>query len=326
MTTVVQQTEPSRLKRYIVRACLAVAAVLLATAAVAALALAYFYEAEGIQGYGSPYLRSVDSQFVDTPTARFHYTKTGTGSPVVLVHGGGGWLYTYRQLIDDLAETHTVYAVDLPGHGYTEVRQGDFAFGLQSMTDSIAVFMDAVELDRASLVGHSWGGGWALRWAQLHPDRVDRLVLIDSSGLDFEDVWDWRILEFPVIGELIVNLMERSDAQALLAKSFHNQPMLTDELVNEYWAPGSQPLARKALLELQRNLDWSITERSLADTITPTLVLWGDKDRFLDVKLAFRFIEAMPNAIKHVLADCGHSAHEDCPEQAIPAIATFLAD
>lgn len=299
---------------------------LVAVAGVAGLAGAYVYQPKGLEGFESPYLASLDSRYIETPTARFHYTVSGSGDPVVLVHGGAVWLYSWRETAEALARSHTVYAVDLPGHGYTSLkREDDFVFDLPAMTASIEEFMDAVGLKRAALVGHSWGGGWALRFAQLHPDRTVSLVLVDPSGIVAEGIWDWRILEYPVLGELLVNLMRRGDVQRLMEKSFHNPARLTDDMVMEYWAPGSQPIARRAVLDLQRNLDWSVTETALPRTTTRTLVLWGEDDRFSPVEMAGRFVEAMPNAKKHTLSDCGHTAHEDCPDQVIPAIATFLA-
>ncbi|WP_429428827.1 alpha/beta fold hydrolase [Nocardia sp. GAS34] len=241
--------------------------------------MAYAYSASGVANPTSRYLSTVDSRFVDTALARFHYVQAGTGSPVVLVHGGGEWAYSYRNSIGELARTHTVYAVDLPGHGYTTLHKGGFRFDLPSMTDSLAVFLDALGLRKVSLVGHSWGGGWALRFAETRPERVDKLALIDSSGLQVEDTWDWRMLEYPVLGELMMNLATRDNMKPLLLKAFHEPSrVIGDQEIDEYWAPASQPTARSAMLSLQRNQDWSISEHDLSLVRAQTLVLWGSDD------------------------------------------------
>ncbi len=192
---------------------------LVALIGITALAGAYVYRPQGVEGFESPYLASSNSRYIETPTARFHYTVSGSGDPVVLVHGGGVWLYSWRETMEALARSHTVYAVDLPGHGYTTLkREDDFVFDLPTMTASIGEFMDAVGLKQAALVGHSWGGGWALRFAQLHPNRAASLVLIDPSGIVAGAIWDWRILEYPVLGELLVNLMGSDDARRLMGE------------------------------------------------------------------------------------------------------------
>ncbi|GLQ90257.1 alpha/beta fold hydrolase [Dyella flagellata] len=272
----------------------------------------------------SAYLDTVDSRFIDTNLAKFHYIRAGNGPPVVLVHGGGEWAYSYRSTIQALARTHTVYAVDLPGHGYTQLEKKNFAWTVDGMAGSLGTFLDAMGLNKVDLVGHSWGGGWALRYAETHPDRVDRLVLIDSSGLVYDDIWVWKILNVPVIGELMVHRMGPSDARSFLQKSFHDQSKVTDAVANEYWAPSSQPLARTALLELQRNQDWSVTERDTAKVAAPTLVLWGSDDAFIPRSVGERLAALLPGNRFVALEGCGHSSLEECSGQGNQALIGFL--
>jgi pimeloyl-ACP methyl ester carboxylesterase len=73
------------------------------------------------------------------------------------------------------------------------------------MTGALASFLDAVHLRRTALVGNSWSGGWALSFAQRYPQRVSRLALLDSSGLDVPDIWTWRVFKIPVVGELLAD-------------------------------------------------------------------------------------------------------------------------
>jgi pimeloyl-ACP methyl ester carboxylesterase len=287
------------------------------------LFLAYAWQ-PGASGYASKYLDRVDSRYVETSVARFHYTKTGQGSPVVLVAGGGQWLFSYRDTVPALAEHHTVYAVDLPGQGYTDLHQAGFDYGLDAMAAALGSFMDAVGLPRASIVGHSWGGSWTLYFAEIHPERVERLALIDATGLDVPSNWDWRPLEFPVIGELIGKLMGRRDAARTLRKAFVHQERVTDEVVDEDWAPMSRPENRRALWLSQRNLDYSLTQRLLGRVQAPTLILWGSEDKWDNVSEAAEFARRIPGATPLVLQDCGHNAHEDCPDRTNPPLSAFL--
>lgn len=181
----------ARPRRRRVRGALAVLGALMALLLVAAVFIAYVWQPSAA-AYASPYLARVESRYAETPGVRFHYTRTGHGSPVVLVAGGGQWLYSYRDTIPALAHHHTVYAVDLPGQGYTTVKQPGFGYDLDAMSAALGSFMDAVRLPRAALVGHSWGGSWSLYFAERHPERVTRLVLIDATGLDVPASWDWR--------------------------------------------------------------------------------------------------------------------------------------
>jgi pimeloyl-ACP methyl ester carboxylesterase len=305
------------------RRALVVVSGLLAVLVIAVLSLAYLWQ-PAPQHVDSPYLARIASEYLDTPLARFHYTRTGRGSPVVLVAGGGQWIYSYRNTIPALAARHTVYAVDLPGQGYTTLKSPGFRYDLEAMAGALGVFLDAVGLRHTAIVGHSWGGSWSLYFAERHPDRVDRLVLIDSTGLDVPSSRDWRPLEYPVVGELVGKLMRRSDAARTLRKSFAH-PVPSDT-VTEDWAPMSRPENRRALWMSQRNLDYSLTQRLMGQMTTPTFILWGGADRFDKPWQAAALADRIPGAGYRVLPGCGHNAHEDCPASANPLIAGFLND
>lgn len=307
-------------KKWLTRTLIALAA----TTAVligAALVIAYVWQPSPA-AYDSPYLGRIDSRYAETELATFHYTKTGDGPPVVLVAGGGQWLYTYRHLVPELAAGHTVYAVDLPGQGYTTLKDEDFAYDLDAMTGALESFMDTTGLHRASLVGHSWGGSWAMYFAQIHPDRVERLALIGSTGLDVPSSPDWRPLEYPVVGELVGKLMRESDAAGMQRKAFANP--VPDELIAENWAPMSRPDNREAMWSLQRNLDFAVTESLMPRMTTPTFILWGELDRFDDAGQAADMAALIPGSTYRVLPGCGHNVHEDCPGEAVPLLVGFL--
>ncbi len=88
---------------------------------------AYVYQPpEAGRGYDPPYLQQVDSRFVETPVARFHYVHAGEGSPVILVSPGSAWVVAWKHQLPALAEHHSVYVVDLPGQGYTELKDPNF--------------------------------------------------------------------------------------------------------------------------------------------------------------------------------------------------------
>lgn len=291
----------------------------------AALLIAYTWQPSA-SVYRSPYMASIHSRYADSPVARFHYTKTGHGSPVVLVPGGGEWLYAYRDTIPALASRHTVYAVDLPGQGYTALKQRNFSYDLDAMSAALGSFMGAVGLRKAAIVGHSWGGAWSLYFAERYPGRVGRLVLIDATGLDVPASRDWRPLGFPVVGELIGKLMSKNQAASMLRKAFAHQSRVTPRVIDEDWAPMSRPQNRQALWMSQRNLDYSVTQKLMGHIHVPTLILWGSEDRWDKPSEAASMEHRIPGAKAVVLPGCGHNAQEDCPARANPLIAGFLSN
>lgn len=318
---------PTRRLRGWQRAILITLAAILAVMVGLVLYGAYVYQPpEAGRGYDQPYLQEVQSRFVDTPVARFHYVQAGSGPPVVLVSPGAAWLVAWRHQLEALSENHTVYVVDLPGQGYTELKDpDDFRWDLAGMTGALGSFMDAVHVERAAVAGNSWSGGWALAFAQRNPERVGKLVLLDSSGLDVRDPLQWEIMKYPVVGELLTKMFTtKATVRDAAENSLVNKDLVTGELVNEWWAPMTfqDNLRSNYLLEL--GLDWGETEEAIPQTRTPTLVLWGKQDSVLPVRQAQRFGELLPNSEVRVLDGCGHALEYDCPNRVNGLMEAFL--
>jgi 4,5:9,10-diseco-3-hydroxy-5,9,17-trioxoandrosta-1(10),2-diene-4-oate hydrolase len=256
----------------------------------------------------------------------FHYVRTGAGTPIVL-SPGAAWTYAWHPQIEALRHDHTVYAVDLPGQGFTELHERGFVFDLPGMSRAIDTFLDAVGLPSAALAGNSWSGGWALAYAQSHPQRVQRLVLLAPSGLAERDPAAWEALKLPLLGEAATNLSagERSLVAASVRDLFVHKELVTDEVIDAMWAPGTFRDNLRSMYLLERYLDWRITERALPHTRTPTLIVWGDQDTVLPMARAERLGRLMPAATIHVLAGCGHALTLDCPEPVNTLMTEFLS-
>ncbi|XYI04152.1 alpha/beta fold hydrolase [Sorangium sp. So ce1128] len=264
------------------------------------------------------------ARYVDTAIARFHYARTGTGPPVLLLPGAGGWRLNFRAMIAVLARRHTVYALDPPGQGLTEVRDTAFRYDADAVAESIGAFLDAVALPRTAIVGHSWGGGFALRFAERHPGRVSRLALIAPGGLDVEDAWEFRLMRCPLLGELAVRLMFKRSMRHMLRKSFVHRERIPEDLVDEAARAARSPHHRAAMLRIERSVKWAETERDLPLVRAPVLLLWGGQDRYFPVRLVDRFTARLPAVEAHIVPGCGHSLHDDCPEATYALLSPFL--
>jgi 4,5:9,10-diseco-3-hydroxy-5,9,17-trioxoandrosta-1(10),2-diene-4-oate hydrolase len=268
------------------------------------------------------------SRYVDTPVARFHYLRQGEGTPVVLLSPGASPTFAWRAQLTMLARTHTVYVVDLPGQGLTELRDRQFRFDLAGMTTAVRAFLDAISVPTAVLGGNSWSGGWALAFAQRYPQRVDRLLLLAPSGLAEPDRWDWEAMKLPVIGELLAKLgaASRAATAAAVRDMFVHKDLVNDEVIDAIWRPATRPDNVRATYELERGLDWRITQAALPRTRQPALVVWGAQDTVLPVAQATRFARLMPDARVHVLDGCGHALTVDCPDRVATLMGDFLGD
>ncbi|WP_350274793.1 alpha/beta hydrolase [Kribbella sp. HUAS MG21] len=303
-----------------------VAAVLALVVGVALFGAYGWQPSEAGRDFRSPYLAAVGSRYVDTSVARFHYIRGGSGSPVVLLSPGGTSVVGWREQFAALSREHTVYVVDLPGQGYTQLKDPDFRYDLDAMTTAVRAFLDAVGVRRTALAGNSWSGGWALAFAQRHPERVSKLALLDATGLDLRGTVMWEALKIPVVGELATKLSTgKSTVRKLAEGMMVNQDRVTDELLDEWWAPMTFRENIRATYLLERRLDWSDTERALPRTTTETLVLWGREDTIQPVERADRFAELLPHDQTHILDGCGHAPQLDCPDRVNQHLRTFFA-
>ncbi|SEL45651.1 alpha/beta fold hydrolase [Nonomuraea pusilla] len=311
------ETPPRRRRR-----ALKGVAALLAGIIAAALLVAYAWQPPEERDFRSSW--QADSRFVDTPVARFHYIKTGEGSPVVLLPGGTLWSYTYRDTVPALARDHTVYAVDPPGYGYTSVHDEDFSYDVRAMADALTSFMDAVGVPRASILAHSLNGSVALYLAETRPERVDRLVLLAPLALDTELNLNLDLMRVPVIGEAVTKLMARSTFASGLSGAYARGERMTSHVVDEYWAPLSRRPNRKAMWKQVRMLDLSLVDRKLGDVRAPTLILWGDRDTFVSPEQADLLRRRIPGSALRVFPGLGHALHEDAPALINPELTAFL--
>ncbi|MGC9323318.1 MAG: alpha/beta fold hydrolase [Desulfomonilia bacterium] len=272
----------------------------------------------------SAYLKTVHSQYCSTTDWNIHFLHEGSGKPLIMVHGGGMWLYSFRNNLPQLARQFSVYALDMPGYGYTYPLTSRSHEGLDTMRQTLLSFMDAHSLESATLLGHSWGGGWALSFASCHPLRVERLILIDSSGLDVPDVLEWELLKRPLIGTFLMAFISRRGVRKRLRNSFFQPRLVTEDMVREVYLPLRFSHNRKAQLELARRQSWKETESVLSALAHSTLLVWGRNDHYLDVTLTQRFKGLLTNIRVEILENCGHSSHEEYPAVVNTMVEEFM--
>ena len=252
-----------------------------------------------------------ESRHISINGIRVHYVEAGQGSPVVLLHGLGASVVTWRENIGPLAERHRVYAVDLPGHGDSE-KPDDLSYSLESMINFTRSLVEALGHERAALAGSSIGGGLALMTALHHPEVVSKLILSSSAALGREVAPFLRLASLPYVGELMTSGV-RDATRMWLRKSFYDKSLASGELLDELRRTNHLTGAREAGLTIARVYIglWGVRRRyiltrQLRRLDVPTLIFWGADDEIIPVKHAFRAARDLPKCDLHVFGDCGH--------------------
>lgn len=263
--------------------------------------------------------------FVDIGGSRVRYVRRGSGPPVVLLHGFASSLYTWKDVLPALAASHDVVAIDLPGFGGSSIPR---RLQAASYPGVVLGVMDRLGLGRATLVGNSLGGSIAVAVAGEHPERVDRLVVIDSAGFNFrarDRPWMLRLVAAPGVAEVAERLpVRRRLVAAGLRQVFFRDELVTEERIDEYAVPMLRPGAARAAAELLGAPGPPDFAALIARVRAPTLVVWGREDTWIPVAHAGRFTSAIAGSTAAVLEDCGHMPQEEKPAEVVALLQGFL--
>lgn len=237
---------------------------------------------------------------------RTNYHDVGSGPPVVLIHGSGpgvsAWA-NWRLTLPALAESFRVIAPDVLGFGYTD-RPAGMRYDLTAWTEHLIGFLDALGLERVSLVGNSFGGALALTLATRHAERVERLVLMGSVGVPFpltaglDQVWGFK----PSLAGM----------RALLNVFTHDHTLVNDDLAQLRLAAATRPGVQEAYAAMfpaprQASLDAMTIDENLVRAIGhPTLIVHGRDDRLMPLATSLRLHELIQDSQLHVFGQCGH--------------------
>ena len=245
--------------------------------------------------------------------ARVRYYRLGDGPPVILLHGLGEAGVVWYGNMEPLARRHLVYALDLPGHGASDKPR--WANSLERSAEFLVAFMEALGLERVSMVGNSVGGLLALVTALNYPQRVGHLVLEDSAGLGRELAWFLRWMSMPGLGEVLAR-PKREGVEWLFGKVFYDPSFGTEELVELLHQERRRPGNKGAMLRiLRRGVTIAGVKRSfiftgrLQELEVPTLVVWGREDSIFPVAHGERAAALAPQGRLVVFDRCGHWPH-----------------
>ena len=251
---------------------------------------------------------------------RVRYVRAGSGPPVLLIHGLASSIYTWSEVLPALSREHEVVALDLPGFGGSD-QPADLSG--QAYLGVVRQLLDRLQIARATIVGHSLGGAVAVMLAAEHPERVERLALLAPAGFNFapsELPGLLRAASWPPVGALLERLpVRRALLRIGLRQVFFDAALVTEERVEEYWAPLARPGAVASLRALLASRA-ALADRfpALAAQVrAPTLLVWGRQDAWIPVAQAARFLAAIRGSRAVILEACGHMPQEEHPEQVV---------
>jgi pimeloyl-ACP methyl ester carboxylesterase len=265
--------------------------------------------------------KPLQDRYIELDSVKIRYWSAGEGEAIILLHGGNSCIEIWSLNINELAKHYRVYALDMVGHGLSDKPVADYSLDYQ--LGFLQSFMDALNINRATLIGNSMGGSIALKFAIQCPQRVDKLVLVSSFGLGRETDFFKRILAvFP----FFVNLSRpsRKGAKAMLSSCVYNQqsfPVEWVEISYQYFKVPNKKRTIKSMVSTNFNF-WGLKNEVFKPIVTqlkninaPTLIFWGKQDKVTPVKHANVAAKQIPDSRLHIFDRCGHWAQVEYSEE-----------
>jgi pimeloyl-ACP methyl ester carboxylesterase len=261
------------------------------------------------------------------------FVKVGRGPALLLIHGIGDRSDTWRRLIPALARDYTVIAPDLLGHGRSDKPRADYS--VAAYANAMRDLLSVVDVERATVIGHSLGGGVAMQFAYQYPERCERLVLVSSGGISRAVNPLLRLASAPnadlalpllrlqvtrTVGRWVVRALQRLGTD--LGRD-------ADDLQRVFDALPDAISARAFVRTLRAVVDWrgqviTMLDRCYLTRGMPTLLVWGTRDAVVPYEHARIAHAAMPGSRLEVFDGAGHFPHHADPARFLAVLLDFL--
>jgi pimeloyl-ACP methyl ester carboxylesterase len=280
-------------------------------------------------------VRSPELRFRTVHGYRRAFRVAGSGPTIVLIHGIGDSSETWEQVIPTLAQRHLVIAPDLLGHGQSDKPRADYS--VAAYANGVRDLLGVLGVQRATLIGHSLGGGVAMQFAYQFPERTERLVLVGSGGSGPDVSAVLRMLTLPG-AQAVLTLLRlpgaRLQVSAIVAVLRALNTALGQDAPDLLRVVDALPDAtsRAAFIRTLRAVaDWrgqviTMLDRSYLTQGMPTLLIWGTRDAVIPLEHAYRAHAAMPGSQLELFHGAGHFPFHTDPIRFVSAVEQFLHD
>lgn len=285
------------------------------------------------------FMDSLRANFAQEGDVELHYIEAGPadGPPVILLHGFPEYWYTWRFQIAALADAgYRVFAPDQRGYNLSE-KKGPY--NLETLAHDIAHFQDAVGIEKSIIVGHDWGGITAWAFAAYHPERTERLIILNAPhpnayldairSLSLQVFRSWYIYFFQI--PCLPEYFMRRKNFAAIRKMFADLPStnMTENDISRYISALARPGALHAVINWYRALPGE-TRRTggklpTPEISAPTCVIWGEDDFALDIACLETLPKYVPDLTVHLLRNTTHWLQVERPEIVNQHMLEFLA-
>ena len=268
------------------------------------------------------------SKFIEVDGMQVHYRDEGKGFPIVLVHGTAASLHTWNDWTNQLTKNYRVIRLDLPAFGLTGPNS-NADYSIKTYTHFLHQFLAKMKVDKFHLAGNSLGGNIAWNYAAEYPAEIEKLILIDASGLPTNKPQPaiFKMAKTPIINSLFLFITPKFIIRKNIEQVYADKSKITDDLITRYHKMSLRTGNRKAFIDRAKT-DFKIGENvnlaKLKSIELPTLLIWGAKDTWIPLGNGKRMDSILPNSKLVVIKNSGHVPMEETPEESLEIFKEFL--
>ena len=279
-----------------------------------------FIEIQGMQAHVA--------QSANCHTHRGDAAEKNRPETIVLLHGTSASLHTWEGWTKVLSDQYCVVSMDLPGFGLTGPYVDESKrYSSENYAAFVIEVLNHLKLDRVTLAGNSLGGKVAWRTAALYPERVDRLILVDSVGYPATPKHipiGFKLAKYPMMSPILNRILPRSVVEKSVLSVYADNSKVNDALVNRYYELTLRKGNRQALSRRLNDSDDESDQAQIKQLDIPTLILWGAKDDLIPVENAALFHRDIRNSQLKIFDNLGHVPHEEDPLATVDVVKQFL--
>ncbi len=274
--------------------------------------------------------QDIPIQYISVNGSRMRYIKTGSGPNLVLLHTLRSQLDIFEKIVPELSKTFTVYALDYPGHGFSETLDVDYVPSM--FTEYVEKFLDELDIRDAILSGISIGGVITLLIAANHNPKVRGVVSVnpydydEGMGVTRGNFIAWLIIKptlIPILGETFMRFRIKIIEKIIFQGGVTRNNALTDGFIDLMYRAGEQRGRYRGLINLFRNgKQWEEARDEYKNINIPVKIVYGDQD-WSNEDERQRTINAIPNSTSVIIKEGGHFLSMDQPEALIAEIKSF---
>ncbi len=269
--------------------------------------------------------KNKNSRFVEVDGIFVHYVDEGNGIPIILLHGTGASLHTWDLWSEKLKDKYRVLRITLPGFGLSGPRS-DKKYKIKDYVNLLESFVELMGIEKFYLAGNSLGGSIAWLYTSFYQKKVKKLILINSSGFELD--------EMPFVIRIARNnylnfLIKKTSPQLLIKKSlkevFYDDNLISKSITDRYYKLNLREGNRQAFID-RALVNYTDYTPRLKKIKSPTLILWGKNDEWINVKYAKKFKTMIKESRLSIMNETGHIPMEERPFESLEIVMDFLLD